>query len=324
MFSSKMLCEGDIYTRNDLSELFKTKDSTINTGIFPLTQYHAIWLFITEEKSKDKTQYTDLLKEDTLLWDGQMMGVKDHKIISHEANNTEILVFYRKKKNEFENYGFKYEGRFCYVSHTGSRPAHFVLKRVASVPATSPEEVKNTYEEKPNISKIDNAANSERQIKETNTSLKSLKIMSCYARKDEKWQKQLDIHLFPLKRKYHFEDWFDGKIDPGSDWANEITSHLNAAHIILLLISSNFIASHFCYDIEMQRAIERHERGEACVIPIILSPTHWQDTPLGKLQAIPRNGQALRGKHWKNSDDAFHEVVSEIKKVIEQQHTKLD
>src|ERR1700753_535255 len=100
MFSSEFLLEGAIYTRSSLSEKFDIKDATINTGIFPLTSYHAIWLFITEKKTADAPQYNDLLEGDMLFWDGQMKGYKDKNIINHEANNIELLVFYRKKKNE--------------------------------------------------------------------------------------------------------------------------------------------------------------------------------------------------------------------------------
>jgi hypothetical protein len=45
---------------------------------------------------------------------------------------------------------------------------------------------------------------------------------------------------------------------------------LNRANVILLLISADFLASDYCYDVEMKRAMERHEAGEAIVIPIIL------------------------------------------------------
>ena len=319
MFSSEMLREGDIYTRKDLSTLFSTQDATINTGVFPLISYHAIWLFITEKKTPDKTQYIDRLEGNTLFWDGQTEGHKDKSIVSHEMNGIEILVFYRKKKNEFEHYGFKYEGRFRYIGHTGSRPAHFILQRIELAPAKSQAEVKVIANEKLNTSNITNTIDSIQQIRETSTPSKSLKIISCYARKDEKFQQELEKHLSPLKRTYSIDSWFDGKIDPGSDWKNEIDIHLNAAHIILLLISSDFIASHFCYDIEMQKAIERHERGVACVIPIILRPTHWQDTPLGKIQALPRNGLPVTDKHWGRADNAFHQIVGEIKEVIERQ-----
>jgi len=44
----------------------------------------------------------------------------------------ELLVFYRTSKTEHSGAGFRYEGRFRYVSHTGAQPTHFVLERVIS------------------------------------------------------------------------------------------------------------------------------------------------------------------------------------------------
>jgi hypothetical protein len=323
MFSSEKLREGDIYSRRDLGKIFETQDATINTGIFPLPYYHAILLFITEDKAKDKTQYNDILERDLLLWDGQTKGLKDKLIIDHEKNGMEILVFYRKSKNEYEQYGFKYEGRFRYVSYTGSQPAHFVLQRVGPIATISQKETKVADKEVSSILNIVNTANNAHQLRETNTPSKSLKIIFCYARKDEKLRKELEKHLSPLKRIYSIDSWFDKQIDPGSDWKNEIALQLNTANIILLLISSDFMASQFCYEIEMQRAIERHERGEACVIPIILRPTYWQDTPLGKIQALPRNGQSVTDRRWGRVDNALHQVVGEIKDLIERQFAAL-
>jgi hypothetical protein len=90
---------------------------------------------------------------------------------------------------------------------------------------------------------------------------------------------------------------------------------LNTAQIILLLISPSFMASDFCYNIEMKRALERHERGEAYVIPVILYPALWQDSPIAKLQVLPYDGKPI--SQWRDRDAAFVEVATGIRKVIE-------
>ena len=79
-----------------------------------------------------------------------------------------------------------------------------------------------------------------------------------------------------------------------------------AAQIILLLISSDFIASDYCYSIEMQRALERHEKGEARVIPIILRSIDWKNSPFGKLQALPKDGTAV--KSLMGHQEIFHHL----------------
>jgi|SRR5450631_3375410 len=103
------------------------RDETINTGIFQPPESQSIWLFVNEKKEKGATQYRNLLHKNTLDWDGQPKGKKDHLIITHEIENLELLVFYRKDKSTFPDYGFKYEGKFHYVSHTGSKPTHFIF-----------------------------------------------------------------------------------------------------------------------------------------------------------------------------------------------------
>ena len=79
-------------------------------------------------------------------------------------------------------------------------------------------------------------------------------------------------HLRTLERQEVISGWHDRKILAGEEWKGEIDEHLNKAHLILLLISSDFLASDYCYDLEMARAIERHGAGEATVIPVISGP----------------------------------------------------
>src|SRR5947209_19710949 len=107
----------------------------------------------------------------------------------------------------------------------------------------------------------------------------SIKIFLCYAHEDEQLCKELAIHLGVLKRQGFFELWYDREISAGTEWEREIDKHLNSAQIILLLISQYFMNSNYCYLIEMKRALERHERGEARVIPVLLRPVYWHRAP---------------------------------------------
>ena len=91
------------------------------------------------------------------------------------------------------------------------------------------------------------------------------------------YENNLRNHLAILRRQGVITDWHDRKIGAGREWEGEIDEHLNTAHVILLLISSDFIASDYCYDVEVQRAMERHNAGEARVIPVILRPVDWEE-----------------------------------------------
>ncbi len=120
---------GRVYTRAQLRDLFAIKDATINNGVFLVKDRHEIWLFVTERKPADRVQYEDKLIGDELRWQGQSLGRTDDLIINHRTNSHDILVFYRKAKTEFPEFGFRLQGRFDYVSHSGKMPASFVLRR---------------------------------------------------------------------------------------------------------------------------------------------------------------------------------------------------
>jgi hypothetical protein len=135
-----------------------------------------------------------------------------------------------------------------------------------------------------------------------------------YASADRELQGELAKHLSGLRNLGIIKDWFNGDIVEGKEWKPELLHHLNTAHIILLLVSADFVASKFCYQIEMQRALERHNAGLACVIPIILHPTDWKQLPFGKLQALPADAKPV--SMWRNRHEAFVTVVEGIKRAI--------
>ena len=131
-----------------------------------------------------------------------------------------------------------------------------------------------------------------------------------YSHKDEELQKQLTNHLSSLKRRGIISEWHDRKISPGKEWEGQIDKHLSQANIILLLISSDFLASDYCYGIEMKKALERHEAKEARVIPVILRPVAWKGLPFEKLQALPKDAKPVT--KWQNIDEAFCDIAEGI------------
>jgi TIR domain len=143
----------------------------------------------------------------------------------------------------------------------------------------------------------------------------SIEIFYSYSRKDEGLRDELNKHLALLKRQNLITGWYDREISSGEDFEGEIAEHLNKAQIILLLVSSDFIASDYCYSIEMVRALERRETREARVIPIILRPVDWHSAPFGKLKALPKDGKAITT--WVNRDEAFLDVAKGIRKIVE-------
>src|SRR5216683_602270 len=144
-----------------------------------------------------------------------------------------------------------------------------------------------------------------------------VKIFFCYAREDEPLLNKLKTHLRPLQREGLIEIWYDRDISAGTEWETEIKQRLNAAQIVLLLVSPDFMDSDYCYSIEMKKALERRARGEAEVIPIILRHVYWHGEPLGRLQALPKDGKPVTDPDWYNLDRAFYDVATGIRKVVE-------
>lgn len=136
-----------------------------------------------------------------------------------------------------------------------------------------------------------------------------------YAHSDEKLRDELAKHLKLLERQHVISTWHDRSIAAGSEWNDEIDDHLRRADIILLLISADFLASDYSYEVEVETALARHARGEATVIPVILRPVDWKSSKFGKLQALPRDGKPITT--FENQDTAFEQVTLGIRAAIE-------
>jgi O-acetyl-ADP-ribose deacetylase (regulator of RNase III) len=146
-------------------------------------------------------------------------------------------------------------------------------------------------------------------------------VFISYAHEDQKpFLEELRKQLVILKRLNVVEDWYDRDITAGTEWRGEIGSQLNSAQLVLLLISPDFIASDYCYDLEMKTALERHERSEARVIPIILRPCMWSSAPFAKLQALPLDGKPISS--WSERDAAFLSVAEGIRSAVESINAK--
>src|SRR2546423_4059414 len=116
-----------------------------------------------------------------------------------------------------------------------------------------------------------------------------IEIFFFYAHEDEAWLRRFEKHLILLKRQGLISLWHDRLISPGTDWTQAIDTRLETASIVLLLVSADFIASDYCFGIEMRRALARQEAGEARVIPVLVRAFEWKDAPFAHLQVLPTN-----------------------------------
>ena len=136
-----------------------------------------------------------------------------------------------------------------------------------------------------------------------------------YSHKDESFRDELEVHLAMLKREGLIAAWHDRRIEAGSSLHDEISDHLESSKIILLLISPYFLASDYCYDRELKRALKMHESGDAVVIPVIVHPCDWKNSAFSHLRATPPDGKPI--SKYPNHHDAYLAVVTDIRKAIE-------
>lgn len=140
-------------------------------------------------------------------------------------------------------------------------------------------------------------------------------VFFSYSHKDEALRDQLESHLALLRNQGLIEAWYDRRIIAGDTVDDVIFENLESADIILLLVSSDFISSPYCYSREMARAMERHESGQARVIPVILRHCEWHSAPFGKLMAAPRDGRPVTS--WADRDEAFADVAKQVRRAVE-------
>jgi hypothetical protein len=142
-----------------------------------------------------------------------------------------------------------------------------------------------------------------------------IEVFCSYAHKDESLLQELEVHLSGLRRQGLISTWHCRKILPGADRAQASEAQLERAAVILLLVSPDFLDSDTCYEIEMQRAIERHKANVARVIPIIVRPCDWTHTPIASLQELPLDGEPVT--EWRSRDRAWNDVAAGIRRAIE-------
>lgn len=144
------------------------------------------------------------------------------------------------------------------------------------------------------------------------------KIFYCYSHKDEDLRDRLEIHLKMLERQNLIKNWHDRRIVSGKNWANEISKKLEDSDIVLLLLSPDFLASDYCYEIEMKKAMEMHDSNNVKVVPIILRVCDWKNSPFSSLQGLPIDMTPVLSQEWHSIDEAFHNITEGLKELIQE------
>ncbi len=141
-----------------------------------------------------------------------------------------------------------------------------------------------------------------------------VRIFFSYSHEDEEHRLRLEKNLSLLRREGLVESWHDRKILPGEKWGEEIDRELARAEIILFLVSADFVASDYCWDVEVKGAMKRFEAGEATVVPIIVRDCDWHSAPFGKVQGLPKDAKPVTS--WPNGDEAWADVARGLRRLL--------
>jgi hypothetical protein len=134
-----------------------------------------------------------------------------------------------------------------------------------------------------------------------------------YSHTDAQLRDELATFLAPLRHQGRIVEWYDRKIEPGLRWENAINDKLLSADLILLLVSANFLASDYCFGVEMETAMQRMQNRDARVVPILLKPCLWKESRFSELQLLPRDAKPVTS--WSSHEDAFADVANEISAI---------
>lgn len=140
------------------------------------------------------------------------------------------------------------------------------------------------------------------------------RVFYSYSPQDADLRDRLGTHLAPLVRQGKISAWDERKIMPGTDWESAVSERLNSAHLVLLLLSADYLASDYCFGAEIERALARLKRGEVRMMPLLLRPCLWQESLFSELQVLPRNGVPVTCSA--SIDGALNEVAASIREIV--------
>jgi hypothetical protein len=146
-----------------------------------------------------------------------------------------------------------------------------------------------------------------------NVKPKPAALFICYSSKDTRWREGLRPSLNRLQRKGIIDFWYDRMVSAGTDWNNEIQQKLDESEIVLCLVSRDFLDAPYIEENELPKALDRHRAGKARLIPLIVRPCNWEDTPLSELQTATGDTRPLA--NWRNKDAAYMIIEKQLEKV---------
>ncbi|AUX38942.1 uncharacterized protein SOCE26_003230 [Sorangium cellulosum] len=148
----------------------------------------------------------------------------------------------------------------------------------------------------------------------TSPPARPVKVFCSYSIEDEAYRQEFDMALAGMRGAGLVETWSFRSIPPGEAVESRVAQALNEADIIVLLVSASFLDSDYCWDIEMRRAVERHDRGDARLVPVVVRSCEWSDAPFAGLSALPQDAKPVAS--WTHRDEAWTSVARGIRTLV--------
>lgn len=144
---------------------------------------------------------------------------------------------------------------------------------------------------------------------------RTARVFIAYSHRDTRFRHELEQQLTLLERKGHIkQQWSKHQLVPGEEKNTLLSEAIQEADLILLLISIHFLSDEFCWSQLLEKAIKRHDKGEAVVIPVFVRPCPWEDTPIEKLEGVPPEGKAI--SNWSNKHEAWTQAARGIQRAL--------
>lgn len=145
-------------------------------------------------------------------------------------------------------------------------------------------------------------------------------VFISYAHDNLDEREELIKHLTVLKRQGLISNWSDKKLIGGEIWDKVIKKKLDDADIVLFLVSSEFLASDYINNVEVEETIKKYHENTVQVFPIILNNCMWEQTKLNSFQAVPSDKGRLKPiSEWADKNKAYYTVSIELMKSIKGQ-----
>jgi len=145
--------------------------------------------------------------------------------------------------------------------------------------------------------------------------MEKIKLFISYAHADEKQKNRFVQLLNELTINGLLEEWSDQKLTPGLKWDKEIKRKLEESQIVLFLITESFFQSDYINDVEIKNTIDRYNKNEVLIVPIILDECNFKCSALKEYQALPKNAQPISS--WNSEIEAWLDVIAGLKRSID-------